>query len=413
MTFDDSYFYGAGYADSDQISWQIPNQYGYASVVLAAGQGTEVTLNNPTVLSDQRSYANGVFAAGMAKVTVNGGSITTNNSLGNGHGVDVTYMGHVYLKDTVVHTSGDTSGGLASDFGGGFIQGERLDVTTEAGSSPAIFCAGTSIIMAKDSKLTANGATGIILAHDHSVVALDNCEVTGQGDAVSGLQALPSPEASAGCTFFDFGSKLTSRTGAVLGQSGGRTVMNLIGTQCQSDAGKAISVTNGILTVNLWDTELSGSIECAEGCTLVVNVYEGGKLTGDVTGDVEINVYAGGEYSGSHGANALSDSGEPAPAMGGFDDYLVEYWGIGAMNWTESTAKTFADTYEPEVIENSAASFAVEGCAAVAYNPDTYDPSENGVDLGKLNVGGAHGFTEDEVFGGAESRTNPLDEQNG
>ena len=45
-------------------------------MVLAAGQGTEVTLNQPTVVSDPESYANGVFAAAMAHVTVNGGIVS-------------------------------------------------------------------------------------------------------------------------------------------------------------------------------------------------------------------------------------------------------------------------------------------------------------------------------------------------
>lgn len=401
MNFDDTYFYGVGNASSEYITAQVPNQFGYASVVLAVGQGTEVTLNNPTIRSDPQSYSNGVFAAGMAKVTVNGGSITTDNS--SGHGVDTTYMGHVYLYDTVIHTSGGTSGGLASDFGGGFIQGERLNVTTEAGSSPAIFCAGTTIIMLKDSKLATTSATGVIVAHDHSVVALEDCKLNARGAAIGGLQALPSPESSEGSTFFSFGSTLRSETGAVLSQSGGRTVMNLIDTVCESDVDKAISCTKGILTVNLWNTELTGSIECTDGCTLVVNIYEGGKLTGEVTGDVEINVYDGGEYVGSCAVNEAG-AGEDAPVPASFDDYLVAYWGIGSMTWSESRAQTFVATYEPEIIANSAASYADNSSASVAYD-ETYDPSENGIDLSL--VGGAHGFTEAEVFGGAESRTFP------
>ena len=71
-TFDDAYFYSAGYASSQEVTDQIPNQYGMCAVVLGAGQGTEVTLNNPTIQSDPQSYANGVFAAAMAKITVNG-----------------------------------------------------------------------------------------------------------------------------------------------------------------------------------------------------------------------------------------------------------------------------------------------------------------------------------------------------
>ena len=401
MTFDDAYFYGAGTASSEYISAQVPNQFGYASVVVAVGQGTELTLNNPTIVSDPESYANGVFAAGMSKVVINGGSITTNNRSGNGHGVDVTYMGHVYLYDTVVYTNGGSSGGLASDFGGGFIQGERVDVTTDHSGSPAIFCAGTTIVMLKDSRLTANDEHGVIVAHDHSVVALENCEVNASESAVNGLQALPSPASSEGSTFFSFGGSLQAGTGAVVSESGGRTVVNLIDTECQSDAGKAISCTSGILTVNLWNTELEGTIECRDGCTLVVNVYDGGKLTGEVTGDVEINVYDGGEYVGSYAVNEMG-AGEDAPVPATFDEYLVEYWGVGSMTWTESRAQTYAETYEPEVMANSAASYVVEGASLAAYD-ETYDPSENGIDLSL--IGGAHGFTEAEVFGGAESRT--------
>lgn len=400
--FDDTYFYGAGFASSDEITAQIPNQYGMCAVVLAAGQGTEATLNNPTIQSDPQSYSNGVFAAAMAKVTINGGTINTNNS--SGHGIDTTYMGHVYACDTVIHTQGETSGGLASDFGGGFIQGERLDVTTDGGSSPAIFCAGTTIVMLEDSKLMTTRATGVIVAHDHSVVVLDNCELNATGTAVSGLQALPNPETSEGSTFFSFGSRLASANGAVIGQGGGRTVMNLVDTECSSEVGKAISVTKGILTLNLWDTELEGTIECAEGCTLVVNVYAGGKLTGEVTGEVELNVYDGGEYVGSYAANEAG-KGEDAPVPGGFDDYLVEYWGTGSLTWTEKKAQTYTETIEPAILANSAACYADNGTASIAYDPEIYDPSENGVDLSLLNVGGAHGFTEAEVFGGAESRT--------
>lgn len=37
--------------------------------------------------------------------------------------------------------------------------------------------------------------------------------------------------------------------------------------------------------------------------------------------------------------------------------------------------------------------------AAKAYDPAVYNPSETGVDLSLLNVGGAHGFTVEEIFG--------------
>ncbi len=398
-TFDDTYFYGAGYADSDQITGQIPNQFGMCAVVLACGEGTEVTLNNPTIQSDPESYANGVFAAAMSRITINGGTITTNNS--SGHGIDTTYMGKVYAYDTVIHTSGGTSGAIASDFGGGFVIGERIDATTDGGASPGIFCAGSTVILLKDSRLTANGGTGVVVAHDHAVVVLDNCELNSSGTAISGLQALPSPESSDGSKFYAFGGAINSK-GGLISEGGGRTEVNIIGTACSQAGETAISCSKGIMTVNLWDTEITGNVSCADGCTLVVNLYEGAKLTGEVTGDVELNVFEGGEYAGSYAANAAG-AGIEAPVAGEFDDYLLEWWAVGSMTWTESRAQKYIEEVESIILENSAAVYAADGASAKAYDAETFDPSENGVDLSVLNEREAWGFTVEEISGGGSS----------
>ncbi len=396
VTFDDTYFYSAGFATDDDTSAlaSIPNKYGLTSVVLGVGEGTEIVLNNPTIESDSRSYANGVFAAGMARITVNGGTITTNNN--GGHGIDATYMGYVYANDLTIHTQGGTSGSLATDFGGGFIHGERLDCTTEEGSSPGIFCAGSTVILLKDSKLTTNKATGIVVAHDHAVVVLDNCEVDAAGTAISGLQAF----SDAYSTAFVFGGKVTSRGGAVVGEGGGNTVVNLIGTECTAGGDTAISNTKGNLTVNLWDTELVGNVQASEGTTTVINIYAGAKLTGDVSGDgqVVINVFEGGAYEGNSAVYEGSESAE-APVLGSFDDYLVNYWASGS-TWNASVANTFVSSVEPDILANSAATFVAEGAAAKTYDAATFDPSENGIDLSLLNLGDAYGFDTSDVFGG-------------
>ena len=398
VTIDDAYFYGKGFAsdeDKSQLA-SIPNKYGLCAVVLGVGAGTDAVLNNPTIESDPESYANGVFAAGMAKITVNGGTITTNND--GGHGIDATYMAKVYAYDTVIHTGGGTSGALATDFGGGFVIGERLDCSTENGSSPGIFCAGSTIIMLKDSKLRTATATGIVVAHDHSVVMLDNCEVDAAGAAISGLQAF----GNSGSFAFVFGGKITSRGGAVVGQGGGVTDVYLIGAECTAGGSTAVSNNNGTLTVNLWDTELVGNVEAKDGTTTVINIYAGGKLTGDVNGDgdVTINVYDGGEYAGSFEATEAGE-GEAAPEKGDFDYYLVNCWASGS-TWDASVSKTFVSSVEPDILANSAKCIVAEGASAKTYDADTYDPSENGVDPSLLNIGGAYGFSTMDVFGGGD-----------
>ena len=411
-TFDNTVFYGRGYATDSDITAQIPNQYGMCAVVLAAGQGTEVTLNNPTITSDPSSYSNGVFAAAMAKITINGGSIETSNS--SGHGIDTTYMGHVYIKDASIHTHGETSGALASDFGGGYINGENLTIQTEGGSSPGIFSAGSTIIMLKDSTIDTTKATGVVVAHDHAVVVLDNVQVNAAGTALNGLQALPSPESSEGSRAFVFGGTLNSASGSVIGEGGGRTEVNLVGVECSSATDSAISVTSGIMTVNLWDTELTGSIQCSSGNSLTINVYNGATLTGDVSGDGEIviNVYDGGTYNGNFDATEAGE-GEEAPVVGTFDDYLMSDWASGSLSWQGSTVTEYVEEVEPRILENSAATYASASTASIEYDPEVYDPSENGVDLSVLAERSAHGFTYDEVFGGAESRGGATGESSG
>ena len=205
------------------------------------------------------------------------------------------------------------------------------------------------------------------------------------------------------------GGTLSSQKGAVVGENGGRTVVNLIDTTCTAGSENAISASGnsaGILTVNLWDTQLAGNIECAEGCSVTVNLYAGGKLTGEVTGsgEVAINVFEGGEYNGSFQA-ASGATAEEKPVLGSFDDYLISCWASGSSTWTESRAKNYAENVEPQILENSASCHVTEGASAKPYDPAVYNPSENGVDLSLLNVGGAHGFTVDEIFGGMSAKT--------
>ena len=399
VTLDNAYFYGAGYASDADKNASYPNQYGIASVVLGVGQDTDVVLNNVTIESDPESYANAVFAAGMATITINGGTINTDNA--SGHGIDTTYMGKVRAYDVVIHTKGETSGALASDFGGGFVIGERLDCTTEGGSSPGIMCAGSTLIYLTDSKITTTSATGVMAYADRSIIVLNNCEVDSAGTALSGLQNIPG-SSSRGGTIYVFGGKVTGKRGLVSGSgSAGGVTANLIGAECVSSADTIISAASGnVLTVNLWDTAIAGNIQCPEGCTIIINIYAGGKLTGEVSGDgtVEINVFDGGEYVGSFAANQAG-AGEEAPAAGSFDDFLISDWASGS-SWDASRAKTFSEKLEPDIIANSAAALVVEGAAAKAYDKDSFNPSETGVDLSLLNLGGAAGFSVDQVFGG-------------
>lgn len=405
-TFDDIYVYGAGFSSDEDLSAERSSQYGYCSNVLATSPESLVTLNNPTIISDPESYSNGVFATNCAKIYVNGGTIDTNNS--QGHGLDVTYMGRIYAKDTVIHTAGGSSGALATDYGGGFIIAEGLDCTTEMAGSPGIYCAGSSIIYCTDSSFKALDCEGVMSAHDHGVTVLNDCYTYGEPCALNGHQAMPSPQLSGGSFTFVFGGTLESGSGPVINQNNGRTETTLVGVECIPGCENAINAdagANGILTVNLWDTELVGNINCEAGASITVNVCDGAKLVGEVTGEGEviINVCDGGIYEGSYPVNEIECPEEPV--QGDFDYYLVNYWAAGMQKWQGSTITKYLEEVEPIIIENSAVSFVEEGAAAIAYDPATSDLSEGGIDLSLLDTTSAIGFGEagDGVMGVASA----------
>ena len=389
-TFDDAYFYGIGYSTDQEITDEVSSQYGHGAVVLAAGQGTDLTLNNPTIIGDPQGRSNGVFASAMAKVTVNGGTIDTNCAFG-AHGLDVTYMGHIYAYDTVIHTTGSASGAIASDFGGGFVYGEGIDCTTDGDGSPAIFAAGSSIFMMKDSSFTVNNGNGIVLSVYKTVVMLDNCTLTSSADCLSGMMNMG---ATVGDKADIFHSTLESQSGAVISEMGGITEINMVDTTAIPGGDTVINCSMGTLTVNLWDTELTGNVTCSSG-TLTINLYSGGKLTGEVSGsgNVSINVYEGGEYVGSFAATEQSGSGEPAPEPGTFDEYLESFWAYGTLLWNEETVENYVTNVEPEIIENSAGVYKEDGAVEKVYDPETVDLSENGMDASLVQSADAPGPT--------------------
>lgn len=402
-TFDDIYVYGAGFSSDDDLSAERSSQYGYCSDVLATSPKSVVTLNNPTIESDPESYANGAFATNQAKIYLNGGVINTNNP--QGHGLDVTYMGHIYADGTVIHTGGSSSGALASDYGGGFISAQNIDCVTEMGGSPGIYCAGSSIIMAKDSKFVANNCEGVMSAHDHGITVLDNCYTYGETSALNGHQAMPSAAMSTGSYCFVFGGTLESGSGPVFKEENGRTEEFVVGAELIAGGEYAIECADdneGILTVNLWDCELVGDIYCPAGQILTVNLYEGAKLVGEVIGDgdVTINVFDGGEYEGGFAATEAGE-GLAAPECGDFDYYLVNYWAAGMQKWQNATITTYVDEVEPIIVGASAISFVEEGAASIAYDPATSDLSEGGIDLSTLDTTSALGFGDpgDGVMG--------------
>jgi hypothetical protein len=259
---------GNGYLTDEDLGAELASKYGYASAVLVYGSDTEVSLWKPTITTSEDSHANGGFATCGGNLFVIGGTITTNNRLG--HGLDATYGGNVHVYDTIIHTSGQNSGALATDFGGGYITARNIEVTTEVAGSPAIYCAGDSVIDAYSSTFVSNGCEAVMAAHDNGYTYLHDCDVTG----TVGLNGHNSMSEDYSNIFMKLGV-LNSTSGALISEMGGKTVMTLDEVRIgQIGNGNLIEPQSGRLIVNLWKMKATGDVVRAAKSYLEISLEE-------------------------------------------------------------------------------------------------------------------------------------------
>lgn len=228
---------------------------GPENAVQAKG-GVEAVLNNPTVVKsagnsggDASSFYGtnaAVMAGGMAKLDINGGTVTTSAMGANGvfsYGAAVVTVkdlvvrttlsgsggimaaggGTLYAYNCDVETQGGSSAAIRSDRGGGtmFIDGGRY--VAHGGGSPAVYV--TADITVKNSYLEATMAQGVVIEGKNSVT-IENCELTGnvaaEGTTASDddeksnimvMQSMSGDAAIGTAKFTMIGGKLTANSG--------------------------------------------------------------------------------------------------------------------------------------------------------------------------------------------------------
>lgn len=275
-TFVNPQIVGKGYLTTEDMAAELASKYGYASAVLAYGAGTRVNLINPTITTSTDSNANGAFATCGGKLTIHGGSITTNNRLG--HGLDSTYGGFINAYGTIIHTSGANSGAIATDFGGGFITVHNVNATAELAGSPGIYTAGMSVIRAYNSTFTSKGCEAVMIAHDSGHTYLYNCTLTG----TVGLNGHNSMTPLYSYLVMTNGT-LNSTSGALITEAGGKSDMTLKNVKVGTVAnGKLIAPDSGRLIVRLEDMTAAGDVTRAAKSYLEV-ALQNTFLTGAVT----------------------------------------------------------------------------------------------------------------------------------
>lgn len=365
---------GDGILTEEEFSSDTRNEYGskfgMAAGVLANGQGTQVDLNNVTVLSASESTSNGVFAVDDAVVNISDSTVITNNA--QGHALDATFAALFNVDNCVLRTNGGASSVLSTDFGGGMFQVQNTYCESNTTGSGGIYAAGSSIFCLKDCILHANKSEAVMNAHNNSVVVLKDCHLYGP-EIFDGHQAMPSPANASGDNTFSFDCIYEAVDNATIHQQGGVTthyIVNCDTSACSTDYAIQLEYENGMgagkLYIHLWDTELTGDIWCYEGGVIELNLYDGAIFTGEVIKggecDVTINVYEGGEYVGSYETNRITETVE-APVWTedtyGDVDWVMNESGFWAAGNSWASYQNSYDTYVRPVV--SAASTYVNG----------------------------------------------------
>lgn len=272
--------HGYGEMTTEDLRNELGSKYGFCAAVLSNQKPSHITLVDPKIVCHENSTANGAYAIFGGAVVIQGGTIDTCNR--QGHGVDASYGGHVYCNGTVIHTGGQNSGALATDFQGGYITVRDIDATTEIAGSPGIYTAGKSVITAYNSKFLSKGCEAVMVAHSLGHTYLYDCELT--GTVALNTHNSMSPEYS---YIHMFGGKLNSTVSSILCAEDGKAVMNLEGVSIGriADGNLAFAHSGGRLVANLTAMSAAGNLAREEKSYLEVNL-KGTALTAsaNVTG---------------------------------------------------------------------------------------------------------------------------------
>ena len=320
-----------------------------AAVLVKDGAAAEIT--GGTVTSDAKG-ANAVFCYGG-----NGGR--------NGAGGDGTTL---TVKNTVIRTSGDGSGGIMTT-GGGITLAENLDVVTEGRSSAAIrtdrgggtvwvtggtyetnglgspVIYSTAEIHVNGAKLTSNLSEGICI-EGLNAVELTDCELTANNtkcngnatflDSIMIYQSMSGDAASGTSHFTMTGGTLTSKSGHVFHVTNTSAVITLSGATIVNEDSENVLISvcddgwsgaGNKAELNASGQKLSGAVLVGDNSELSLNLTNGSSFEGFVDGKV---TNAKGETVSTEAGTVSVTLDESSSWTLTADSYITEFNGSAA-----------------------------------------------------------------------------------
>lgn len=285
------------------------NFYGKNAAILVEG-GSTTTLTNLTVTSDAKG-ANGIFSYGGngghnggegdgTKVIIKDSIITTT---GDGSGGTMTTGGGITnASNLTVTTNGQSSAAIRTDRGGGTVYVDGGTYTSNGLGSPAIY--STAEIHVANAALVSNLSEGVCIEGLNSI-ELTDCDLTANNTKCNGnatfmdtimiYQSMSGDAASGNSTFSITGGSLTSKNGHMFHVTNTNADIELNGVKLTNEdtANVLISVCddgwnggNNKATFNAKTQDLVGAVLVGNNSTLALNLTEGSTLEGYVDGNI-------------------------------------------------------------------------------------------------------------------------------
>jgi uncharacterized protein (TIGR03437 family) len=278
------------------------------------GNGVEANLNTSTTpatatvnggtITTSGSGGNGLFAgAGGASITMMGGAITTTG--GFSHGVFAVYAGVITVTNTTISTSAGNSAALANDIGGGTITATGVTGTTQGKGSPGIYSIGsTTVITVTNCTLTSTGEVGAV-ATGGGVIVANNSAITG---TTAGIRTFNQGSATSTTTIN--GGSVTATSGdAFYAQGASAVFIAKAGAILKASSGNIVNaVSSGSAQFTADGETLAGNIVADSTSNATATLQNGTTLNGVVTNAaLTIDSTSTWNVTGNSTVTALSD----------------------------------------------------------------------------------------------------------
>lgn len=283
----------------DSTNTENSEFYGVNAGVLTTSNST--TIKNSTITTNAKG-ANAVFATGEnAKVYVYNTTIKTTGE-SSSRGLDSTYGGYIEADNVTILTEGGSCATLATDRGEGTVIAKNSVLSTKGAGSPVIYSTGD--ISIENTKGTATGAQmAVIEGKNTATVTNSTLSCSGKGNRNNadncGIMIYQSMSGDAGEGTGTFTSKnstleITSDSSYYTSApfffvTNTKAVINLEQNTLKYGSGVLLKVAatsewgktgsnGGEVTFNMTNQEAKGNIEVDNISTLEMNLKQGSKL---------------------------------------------------------------------------------------------------------------------------------------